>query len=179
MQGATGGPLAGFAAVDSWAARRRTQNPSIPWAEPKTLAQGRGQPNRVSQSVPLALAAAGSADNFVSGQGGGFQGCRARFSPLHDPGCSRGLCGSFGHRPRCEPGDLQRLPIGVEDDDANDEIGNFPFLCKLKPYVSKLTHGINRFVQVTAWPLRVMTKCNLLTRCEARLSMRRGIRSAS
>ena len=34
MQGATGGPLAGFAAVDSWAARRRTQNPSIRWAEP-------------------------------------------------------------------------------------------------------------------------------------------------
>jgi len=25
MQGATGGPLAGFAAVDSWAARRRTR----------------------------------------------------------------------------------------------------------------------------------------------------------
>src|SRR5258705_11507657 len=67
-QGATGGPLAGFGAAD-WAARRRTQNPSIPGAEPKAFARGRGQPNRVSQSVPLALAAAGSADNFVSGQG--------------------------------------------------------------------------------------------------------------
>jgi hypothetical protein len=46
MQVATGEPLAGFAAVDSWAARRRTQNPSIRWAESKTLARECGQPDR-------------------------------------------------------------------------------------------------------------------------------------
>jgi hypothetical protein len=51
MQGATGGPLAGFAAADSWAARRETQNPSIPWAEAKTLAWGRGQPDRVLEQT--------------------------------------------------------------------------------------------------------------------------------
>jgi hypothetical protein len=57
MQDVTGGPLAGFAAVDSWAARRRTQNPFIPWAEPKTLARGRGQPDRVlrADSVLISL----------------------------------------------------------------------------------------------------------------------------
>src|SRR6266478_7324703 len=55
MQGATGGPLAGFAAVDSWAARRRTQNPSIPWAAPKTLARGRGQPDRVLRADQVGL----------------------------------------------------------------------------------------------------------------------------
>src|SRR5437868_6409158 len=55
MQGATGGPLAGFAAVDSWVARRRTQNPSIQWAEPKILARGGGQPDRVlrADQVPV------------------------------------------------------------------------------------------------------------------------------
>src|SRR5258705_11615102 len=107
-QGATGGPLAGFGAAD-WAARRRTQNPSIPWAEPKTLAQGCGQPNRVSQSVPLALAAVGSADNFVSGQG--VDSRAAGHGSLHYmiQVAGEGCAAASVTRPRCEPGDLQRL----------------------------------------------------------------------
>jgi hypothetical protein len=44
MRGAIGGPSAGFAAVDSWAARRRTQNPSIACAEPSRLPMIRDSP---------------------------------------------------------------------------------------------------------------------------------------